>query len=380
MDANNVFTNHYDAHRYEHSLEVQLPFLQFVLKKPFQIVPIVIATQSTDTCKKISTALRPYLTPDNLFVISTDFSHYPDYENARRIDKMTAESILSNDPDTLMETIDTNEHAGVPGLSTCLCGWTSVLTLLYMTENKQGIGYRLIAYRNSGDAAGIENRSRVVGYCAITVEQTEEAGSNQAVQSVASLSADDKRILLSLARSAIVTKLTPGKQGLTEDKSLSQALQQQAGVFVSLYKQGKLRGCIGRFTPDLPLHKLVQEMAVASALYDHRFHSVSAGEITELRIEISVLTPLAHIKSPDEIELGRHGIYIRKGSQTGTYLPQVAQNTGWTKLEFLEHCSADKAGLGRNGWKEAELFTYEAVVIKEDDQVFRRLNGSACDN
>jgi len=143
-------------------------------------------------------------------------------------------------------------------------------------------------------------------------------------------------------------------------------LLQRAGVFVSLYRLGKLRGCIGRFAPDLHLHELVQEMAVSSALHDQRFPPMQAEEIQELKIEISILTPLQKIAYIDEMELGEHGIYLKKGSRTGTYLPQVALNTGWSKEEFLEHCSANKAGLGRDGWKDAEIFTYEAIIIKEE--------------
>lgn len=367
MAVNSIFTDRSDVQNNEHSLEVQLPFLQFWLKKPFQIVPIVIATQSASTCRKIAKVLQPYLTQDNLFVISTDFSHYPDYENACRVDRITAESIVANDPDLLIKNLEKSEHAGVPGLSTCLCGWTSVLTLLYMTESNQGIRYRIISYKNSGDASGIENKTRVVGYYAIAVEQADDSEPVHNSRSDLTLNTDEKRILLSLARGAISSKLISGQQSVPEDLALSDTLMQKAGVFISLYKQGRLRGCIGRFTPDLPLHELVQEMAVASALHDHRFPPVKADEIPELKIEISVLTPLIKIQSIDEIDLGRHGIYIKKGNRSGTYLPQVAVNTGWNRHEFLEHCSADKAGIGRNGWKDAELFIYESLVIKEGE-------------
>jgi AmmeMemoRadiSam system protein A len=148
---------------------------------------------------------------------------------------------------------------------------------------------------------------------------------------------------------------------------MTPALLQHSGVFVSLYKQGKLRGCIGRFTPDMPLYELVQEMAIASALNDHRFSPLKIEEVPEIKAEISVLSPLKRIRSMEEIELGRHGIYIQKGSATGTFLPQVALNTGWSREEFIEHCASDKAGIGRNGWKDAELYTYEAVIIKEEN-------------
>lgn len=364
--ASYIFTDRSDAQMSEHSLEVQLPFLQYRLKKPYRIVPIVIGTQNASNCRRIAEILRPYLTPSNLFIISTDFSHYPGYKDACRVDRLTAEAILTNDPEVLLETITRNEQAGIPGLSTCLCGWTSVLTLMYMTEKMPGVRYSLVDYKNSGDAAGIGSKSRVVGYYAISAGHLASQSANTADQPDEMISDKDRQVLLNLARDAIVSRLSGKQQGTLGDDKLSPALLQRAGVFVSLYKQGKLRGCIGRFSTDNPLHLLVKEIAVSSALHDHRFSPLRTEEIPSIKIEISVITPLKKINSIDEFELGRHGIYIKKGANTGTYLPQVALNTGWTKEEFLEHCSSDKAGIGRDGWKEAELFTYEAIIIKEE--------------
>ena len=107
-------------------------------------------------------------------------------------------------------------------------------------------------------------------------------------------------------------------------------------------------------------------MAIAAATQDHRFNEVQADEISQLKIEISVLTPLKRIKSADEFILGKQGIYIKKGYSSGTFLPQVATQTGWTKEEFLGHCAQDKAGLNWNEWKTAELYTYEALVFGEE--------------
>jgi len=108
-------------------------------------------------------------------------------------------------------------------------------------------------------------------------------------------------------------------------------------------------------------------MAVASATQDYRFTPVQANEIEGLEIEISVLSPMKRITDIDEIILGRHGIYIKKGNAAGTFLPQVASETGWTKEEFLGHCARDKAGIGWDGWKDAEIYTYEAIVFSESE-------------
>ena len=108
-------------------------------------------------------------------------------------------------------------------------------------------------------------------------------------------------------------------------------------------------------------------MSVASSANDYRFSPVTEKEIDKIEIEISVLTPMKKIKSIDEIELGKHGIYIKKGIFGGTFLPQVATETGWTKEEFLGHCARDKAGLEWNGWKDADIYIYEAIIFSEKD-------------
>ena len=106
-------------------------------------------------------------------------------------------------------------------------------------------------------------------------------------------------------------------------------------------------------------------MARAAAFDDPRFRPVTAKEMGRIDIEISVLSPLRQIHSIDDLQLGRHGIYIRKGEHSGTFLPQVAEETGWSKEEFLGHCARDKAGLSWTGWKDADLYVYEAVVFGE---------------
>jgi AmmeMemoRadiSam system protein A len=128
---------------------------------------------------------------------------------------------------------------------------------------------------------------------------------------------------------------------------------------------GRLRGCIGHFLPDKPLYEVVQEMTIAAANLDQRFAPVESTELPYISIEISVLTPLEKITTLDEFELERHGIYMTKDGRSGTFLPQVAIGKGWSKEDFLGHCSRDKAGLGWEGWKEADLYVYEAIVFGE---------------
>jgi MEMO1 family protein len=361
IKENNVFSNRTDAHAREHSLEVQLPFLQYRLKRDFKIVPIVLGTQSLEICKRIAQALQPYLNTKNLFVISTDFSHYPSYNDAKNIDKATADAILTNLPNNLIQSMETCESKGFSNLATCLCGWTSVLTLMYMTENNPDITFTHIQYKNSGDTEYGE-KNRVVGYNAIILALKEKKASTEF-----KLNNKDKKEMLLIARNTIVEYVKNRKTLEIDEKNLSSTMKTHCGAFVTLKKHDNLRGCIGRFDASESLYKVVQDMAIASSTQDYRFPPVAPDEIPELEIEISVLTPMRRINSIDEIQLGKHGIYIRKGYSTGTFLPQVATETGWAKEEFLGHCAQDKAGIGWDGWKDAELYVYEALVFGEKE-------------
>jgi len=142
------------------------------------------------------------------------------------------------------------------------------------------------------------------------------------------------------------------------------------GAFVTLRTNAELRGCIGRFIAQEPLWQVVREMAVAAAREDPRFFGMQLRpeELPRLHIEISVLSPLRRIRDPmTEVQLGTHGIYIKRGFNAGCFLPQVATETGWTKEEFLRHCCAGKAGLPPDTWKDpkTEVYVFTAEVIEE---------------
>ena len=129
-------------------------------------------------------------------------------------------------------------------------------------------------------------------------------------------------------------------------------------------KHGELRGCIGRFDPDEDFLTILQKMAIASATEDYRFTPVTAGELKDIEIEVSILSPLKKIESLDEFVVGEHGIYMKKGVRSSTFLPQVAPEQGWDKEETLRHLSL-KAGLDQDGWKDAEFYIYTSTIIKE---------------
>ncbi|MFA5848477.1 MAG: AmmeMemoRadiSam system protein A [Bacteroidales bacterium] len=177
------------------------------------------------------------------------------------------------------------------------------------------------------------------------------------------LSETDKQILLNIARESIHSAVLGGKKFKVTPDEYSDMLKATYGAFVTLHNKGKLRGCLGRMTGDLPLYKMIQEMAISASLYDYRFTPVGPDELSKIDIEISVLSPMTRIDDISEIELGKHGIYIQKGVDSGVFLPQVATETGWNREDFLGHCSRDKAGLGWTGWKSADVYIFTATIF-----------------
>ena len=324
-----VFFYRPKAHDREHCLEVQLPFLQrrFGEQLP-PIVPIIISTNDYQKLKRMAEVLKPYFTEDNLFVISSDFSHYPDYEDACEVDTRTGKAIETGRVEDFIATIEANERLGKRNLATSACGQFPIITLMLMLDGHYEVKHLL--RKDSTDFV---------------------------------LSDEDKRLLKEIALQSIKDSLDGKPFAQPTLDSQLENLNSKCGAFVSLHKHGRLRGCIGHFGEDIPLHEIVAEMARAAAFEDPRFSPVRREELEDIDIEISVLTPMRRIQSLDEFELHRHGIYIRKGYRSGTFLPQVADEVNWTKEEFVGHCSQDKAGLGWDGWKDAELYVYEAIVF-----------------
>ena len=351
---NKDFVFNREAHGEEHAIEVQLPFLQYRIKQINQIVPIIIGVKDFDSCRRIAEALRPYFNSKNLFVFSTDFSHYPTDEDARFIDEKTTNAICQNNAQRLIKQLEENNSSKVSNLYTSLCGWSSVLTLLYLTEDNSKYKYRRIKYMNSSEFLNMR-KNRVVGYQSILIENDE--------RKTDVISEDSKSILIKIAHNAIkkylgLNKELPGNENMNDLKQFNSA-------FVSIYVEGKLRGCIGQFSSEKELPDLIASLAVTSAFKDDRFQPVSAKDLKGLSIEISVLTPMQKIYSIDDIELGKHGVHLEKDGKKGTFLPQVALKTAWNLEEFLGHLARDKAHIGWEGWRNAELSVFEAIVFSD---------------
>jgi MEMO1 family protein len=371
IDNPSIFSSNIEVQEKEHAIEVQLPFLQEKFGDNLVIVPILIGTHQPSVCESIANGLKKWFTAENLFVISTDFSHYPSYEDAITTDNETCTAICSNSVHAFLEILEKHKKERIPELATSICGWTSVLTLLYLTEKEHNFRFFPIQYANSGDSPN-GDKIRVVGYQSIAIyskwvdkmatpsDFKKEITSNDSL-----INSDGRKQLITIARQTLEEFVTKGSVPEFPIQTLDSSLMVKSGAFVTLRINGKLRGCIGRFTSEQPVWETVQQMTIAACKNDYRFNPVKEDELKSINIEISVLSPLKKIANPDEIELGKHGIYMKKGTKTGTFLPQVANETGWDLNEFLGHCSQDKAGLGWDGWKSAELFTYEAFIIEE---------------
>jgi hypothetical protein len=393
--ANRWFIGKDEAHGPEHSLEVQLPFIQYHFKDPPAIVPILIGTRNTTVLKAIAAGLQPWFNDRNLFVISSDFSHYPSYEDAKRVDRLASDAIIKGDPEAFLLTIKNIESSGTENLATAMCGWPAGVVLLYLADKSPELHFRNVEYMNSGDAR-VGSREEVVGYNAIVLERKTEvamgsapangdavshdtpAGHGPAAAMIDNggtdepftLSAAEKQTLLGIARESILARLNGRKPAAVDESRLTTRLKEPLGVFVTLTKDGDLRGCIGRFTSQEPLWEVVSAMALEAAFGDPRFPALTKAEYPSIHVEISVLGPMKKITGISDIKIGRHGIYLKKGYRSGTLLPQVATERGWTVEQFLGYCARDKAGIGWDGWKDSqtEIFVYEAYVFGEQEK------------
>lgn len=173
------------------------------------------------------------------------------------------------------------------------------------------------------------------------------------------ISAEDRSKLVSLARDAVGAQVTG--QGRPERPALEGVLAEMRGCFVTLTNADRLRGCIGTFQPDRPLGEMIIEMGMSAAGHDPRFlgDPITPNELDELKIEVSVLSPLTETDDPLSLEIGTHGIYIvGGGGRSGCFLPEVATDQGWDAVEFLDHCCVGKAGMSAGAWKESDTTVY----------------------
>ncbi|MBN2416161.1 AmmeMemoRadiSam system protein B [bacterium] len=356
-----------EAHEMEHAIEVQIPFIQTLLPG-VPIVPILVGRLDLGECRDLANALCDICKDKQvLFAASSDMSHYPSYEDALTVDGKVLSAIEEFDIMKIDHLTRSLLQENIPGLSTVLCGWPALQTVMRIAHKLKSSQAEVLPYQNSGDVSG--ERQRVVGYGA-AVFHTKAAKSKRGDDMIEEIdfTPEEKTKLFSIARQAITAAVSGGDMPVLTTGEENLLLKR--GVFVTLTNKGRLRGCIGNFNPAYPLWDMVARMAVAAATQDYRFSMdpITTPELENLEIKISILSKMHKIDSIDEIEIGTHGIWIRQGSRSGTYLPEVAVEMGWNTTEFLEHCSAEKAGLGPDAWKKgADIYIYSSQVLSEKD-------------
>ena len=342
-----------EAHEGEHPIEIELPFLQRVC--PYcKILPILMGDDGQETIQVLSEALISELPGKRAVVIaSSDLSHYPSYEDALVVDGATLAAIETGDPARVETTIESLMAIGFTNLSTCACGEAPIRVAMYVAQGLGSDTITILNYANSGHSP-YGDRNQVVGYGAVMFWKYEPPD----------LTSAQRGELLSLARSTLIEYINSGT--LPEYETDDPVISRRSGVFVTLKKNGELRGCIGNLRNNLPLYLAVQEMAASAATSDPRFPPLTFEELDQVSIEISVLSPLRRITDIDLIEVGKHGLVIHQSGRQGVLLPQVAAEEGWDRQAFLENLCL-KAGLPFDCWQaQPILYTFTALVFGEE--------------
>ncbi len=358
-DASDAFRYEPRAHAQEHSLEVQVPFLQRALAD-FRIVPIIMGEQHEGMVSALAGAIAGAIEERSshgrvLLVASTDLSHFHQYEEAVSLDSVVLEAVGSFDPEGLLAALARGDCEA--------CGGGPLATVMMAARALGADGSTVLDYKNSGDVTG--DHSGVVGYMSAALTRAGDASDSE-VLPYAGLTEEERAALLELARATIEAHLAGAPR--PDIKLLTPALETACGAFVTLHKHGRLRGCIGFVQASKPLHETVREMAVQAARHDPRFPPVTADEMPDIDIEISVMSPLEVVNDVSTIEVGRDGLIVQDGVRSGLLLPQVATEYGWDRKTFLEH-TCGKAGLPPDAWKSegVTIFRFTAEVFGEKE-------------
>lgn len=357
----------YPQETQEQTAEAQVPFLLTAFED-FKFVPIVIGKSDIDDWKELSSALVKTVKGTNTVIVaSTDMTHYPSYKDANEIDKKTLEIIATMDAEKLLEHINKTMSKGYSGLECVLCGEGPVMTAMIASKMMGADNAKILKYANSGDV--MSSGRGVVGYGSVAfyVSEGEKKTAMENKDEIL-VSKENEKVLLKLARDTIESYVRDGK--VPNFKTTDTELTQPLGCFVTLHKNGELRGCIGSWVGDKPLYQNVISMSIASSTQDPRFPVVTEKELKDLHIEISVFpSKLRKIDDPHkDILLGKHMVVVKKGFRQGVFLPQVATETGWSLEEFMGKLCSDKAGLAYDAWKnkDVEIHVSAPQVFEEE--------------
>ncbi len=390
LSAHELHVRADDAQAREHSIEAELPFLQVALGD-FQLVPIMVGYLAPGDAEKIAAALREYLTPSTLLVISSDFTHYGqsyDYvpftedieQNLRKLDMGAVDLILAKNYEGYVK------YMRDPAPT--ICGRFPIEVLLkLLPAEAEG---RLLKYDTSGHITGDWSLSVSYVSAIFTVpadwKPAQPSEGSYKPSEGSQLTPGEKKTLLQIARDTLEAYVRTGRASeISSDKyALTPALQAECGAFVTLNesmqgaagdkKNEALRGCIGNIgyaEPPLrrglmPLYQTVAQMAVAASSEDPRFTPVRANELKDIELEISVLSLARQVRGPEDFQVGRDGIIIRKEGGGAVFLPQVAPEQHWTREQTLDNLCL-KAGWPPDEWKKPGMafYTFTAQVFAE---------------
>ncbi|MGC9326210.1 MAG: AmmeMemoRadiSam system protein B [Candidatus Hinthialibacter sp.] len=361
----------------EHSVEVNLPFVQTVFPRAM-VTAVLVNKADGAMCRaigrRIAQALRSLPERRVLIVVSSDMSHYPPYEVANRIDKEMLSTLETLDPESIWSDLNRLGRDESNNVHCVMCGGSAMLSVVEAARELGAREARTLCYRNSGDAL-LGDSHRVVGYGALAIyaglEEEEAPAQEENASEFFDLTHEDKRTLLAIARRSVYAVLRKESYEPYTDRP---DLKIHTGAFVTLRNHGELRGCLGRFEAgDLPLEQLTAVLAAQSATHDIRFKPVALDEVPDIDIQISVLTPRRRVNDVREIEIGKHGLQIQGRSsfgiiRSGTLLPQVAVEQKWGVKEFLS-ATCVKAGLDADAWQDphTEIWKYGALVFGDLD-------------
>ena len=348
LKDNDLFVSKPLAH-INHMIEVELPFLQALKGWPeepdYVIVPLITGALSSEDTLKLVQILNTYNSPQTLYIFSVDLSHYYTDKLARKFDMESVNAIMSMDSQILAGAVtDANQ----------------VLTTMVELARANDWEPTSLQYSNSGDVNGDQNR--VVGYSSIVFHES------------LSFTVDEKKEILALARQSVEQYLVTGKYPQTDMEILKKipAAKLPRAVFVTLKKNGQLRGCIGDIISNEPLYKNIISCAIKAATSDPRFNAVSRSELDSLTLSVSVLQYPQQVAAapsdyPKVIRPGKDGIILINNGRQSTYLPQV-----WEQLpdpvDFLSRLCV-KQGAPAACWLEpsTKLYRYSAYEFGELD-------------
>ena len=342
------------ADELEHSLELQIPFLQRALPE-FRLVPVLVGSLDEAWAASLAARLREHADARTLVVASSDFTHYgenygffpipPDDpalpDRIREFDRGLIEPILRTDP-AGFEVYRRRSQCNA-------CGAEAIRLLLRMFPG--GFRGTLLAYETSGALSG--DWSSSVSYAALAISGWKPV-----------LSALEERTCLRLARASVLAAVAGAPPPRPSEGDLTPTLREKGAAFVTLKRGEELRGCIGQVAPSFPLWEAVVEAAASATVRDERFPPVRSEETGDLAIEVTILGCTRALERPEDLDLGEEGAVLKKGNASAVFLPQIATERGWGREAFFSHL-ARKAGLGPDEWREAKVEAFGAAVLPE---------------